>query len=307
MNDSVALDEQSISMRMSCYSRDVTRLNDLIDHLLSERTDLRQQIANVNPRLDTYKQQLADRQNSIQALEERTADLVNQTRTLIREREELREQLVGLLSDGHTQDLSREPDDELFDSFSQSYIKLSTENAALRDKLAEVDSGRDSLRQETVRQKGTITALGDEILVLQQTIADLNTSRQKLAGDIENTSKHMAGMKNQLLENAMLSQRQGERVATLQRDVKVLNEQRDSLQAELSSAEKEQQATVESLNTEIESLTQKIDSMTSEQAAMTARVNEATIRSQASIGARDKQIQSLTRQLDQLSIDQAQC
>ena len=104
LNDNTLLDKESIENRINCYSRDVQQLNKLVEQLVEERNQLLNTSTESAATAEKFQAELLQRQTAMQRLEKRAAGLTEEIDTLTADRNQLREQLYGVLSEG--QDLS---------------------------------------------------------------------------------------------------------------------------------------------------------------------------------------------------------
>jgi len=132
LSNSTALDQESITTRIACYSQDVEHLNGLVSQLMVERDELITTAESQSASIDEYKQELANRQDAMQRLEERAASLRAQIDEVSTDRNRMREQLFNVIAEGKQQPVEVEANKILFENFSESYVTLTNEIEELR-------------------------------------------------------------------------------------------------------------------------------------------------------------------------------
>jgi len=301
LSDSTALDQDSIKTRMACYSRDVAHLTQLVSQLIAERDELEASSATQTASINEYKKELAQRQDAMQRLEERAANLQLQIDEVTADRNEVREQLFGLLSDGKDQPVQVEANKKLFEDFSESYVSQTNEIQQLRDRLREFENRNTEIsdqqlatqieNQQLQTQNDTLTA---EIAALKDSVTGLESEREELKANLAATNSQVESIKNQLLENADIAQQRLGEIAELRAALDDSEKQRSALESTIARVNEEHLKKVTELTNQAESLTVKIDALNEQQLTLQAQATQAGEESQATIAALDEEITRLT-------------
>jgi len=272
LSDSTALDQDSIKTRMACYSRDVAHLTQLVSQLIAERDELEASSATQTASINEYKKELAQRQDAMQRLEERAANLQLQI-----------------------------DNKKLFEDFSESYVSQTNEIQQLRDRLREFENRNTEIsdqqlatqieNQQLQTQNDTLTA---EIAALKDSVTGLESEREELKANLAATNSQVESIKNQLLENADIAQQRLGEIAELRAALDDSEKQRSALESTIARVNEEHLKKVTELTNQAESLTVKIDALNEQQLTLQAQATQAGEESQATIAALDEEITRLT-------------
>ncbi len=264
LNDSTALDTESIKTRIACYSRDVEHLNQLVNQLMDEREQLITQSEDnlaKDATIDGYKKELEQRQSAMQRLEERAVTLSLQIDEITADRNQMREQLYNLMSEGKDRAIEVEANERLFESFSQSYVTLSAEIEALRNKLKEFEDQNSELSNQRLAQLEHTEKLSSQIATLEQTVSTLKQDNAQLETDVAAANQQLASMKSQMQDNAAIADDRNTQIAELKNSLDNSEQDRLKLQADIDTLNQNHLAAIGSLNDQSTKLTDEILSL----------------------------------------------
>ena len=244
LNDSTALDQQSIETRIACYSGDAQHLNLLAQQLIEQRETLTALLSENSKKNtvkeDVYIKELAKRQETLQRMQEHSANLTLKIDAITKERDDTREQLFSALSRHQDDRIDAEANQKLFRNFSQTYIALNTQIDELQKKLAQAESNNRQLTDQKEAQKiasdEQSEQLQSSVTSLELTVAELNTDKRKLEIDLAEANNHQASMKKQLLQNDEQSEQLESSINSLELTAAELNSDKHKLQTDLAKA-----------------------------------------------------------------------
>lgn len=232
LSDSTALDQESIKTRIACYSRDVEHLNLMVGQLMSERDELVADAESQSATIDEYKQELSNRQDAMQRLEERAVALRQQVDEVTADRNQVREQLFNMISEGKDQPIEVEANKRLFENFSQSYVSLTNKIEELRKRLQDFETANTELSDQQLATQ----------IENQQLQSDQEELRKRLQDfEISNTELSDQQLATQI-ENQQLQSDQKEltaKITSLEESVAGLEAEKETLQADLTNANSE--------------------------------------------------------------------
>ena len=309
LGTNTALDKETIETRIACYGDDVIHLSHLVEQLVDERDELLVTAQDSTSKLDEYQQQLEQRQNSMQRLQERAASLTEQIDQITADRNQIRNQLYGIINEGKDRSVDLEANEKLFESFSESYVTQSIEIEELRKKLAEFESQNTDLTtqsEELASAKSELEtenqSLADQITGLEQSVADLTEEKTQLETELADANNQMESMKNQLMENAEISQQQLSEISDLKTALDESEKARLDLEGQISSLNENHLAAITPLNDQITSLGDEISSLKEQQLALQnqsdleqQQADERSDQMQATLEARDRKIVELSQ------------
>ena len=236
LSDSTSLDQESIENRIACYSRDVEQLNQLVEQLVAERNELVASADDTSTTIDNFQQELAQRQDAMQRLEERAAGLNSEIDQLTADRNQLREQLYSILSEGKDRSIEVEANERLFESFSQSYVSQSEEIEELKRRLKDFEDTNTALKE----QQNADNELNEQLAANNE---ELSTNNQELSANNEElaaSNEELSSNNEQLTANNEQLESQNQElqinITTLEQSVSDLNDQQTQLQSELDNA-----------------------------------------------------------------------
>ena len=301
MNDSTALDQQSIETRITCYSSDAQHLNQLIQQLIQEREQLTTRASENSKKNivkeNVYVKELAKRQESLQRLEERSANLTVKIDAITKERDDIREQLFSALSQSKDNRIDVEANQKLFRNFSQTYIALNTQIDELQKKLEQAENSNRQLSDQKEAQKiandEQSEQLQSSISSLELSLAELKAETLQLQADLAEANNRQASMKNQLLQSAEVTLSRVEQIASLSRSVNDSEKETLGLKEEIKSINQTHLLDTNKLNNEAEVLNQKVSALNNQLASFEDQAKQNQESAQAAIDARDKEISEL--------------
>ena len=300
LSDSTALDQESIKARIACYSRDVEHLNQLVKQLMTERDDLNTSAVTQTSAIDDYKQELAQRQDAMQRLEERSADLLLQLDNVTADRNQVREQLVALLNDSKDQPAEVAANKIIFENFSQSYLRQTNEIEELRNRLSKFESENTELSN---RQQATTTEnqqlqsqneeLASKITSLEESVAALESEKEDLQAKLKTANAEVTDINKQLLENTDIAKQRLDEITDLKAALDNSENQRKELEGTIASLNEKHLEELTGLTSETETLNAEIETLKEQQLALQQQSKLAADESQAGINARDAELERL--------------
>jgi len=310
LNESNALDEESAKARIACYSRDVDQLNELVNQLTAERDDLAASADTQTTSIDDYKQQLAQRQDAMQRLEERAAVLLIELDDVTAERDQVREQLVGLINESKDQPVKVAASNAIFERFSESYITQTKEIDELRNRLSEFESANIEIRNQ---QQATQTKnqqlqsqnenLAAQIASLEESIATLESEKEKLQANLASANTEVTNINQKLLENADTAKQQLDEIARLSTALANSEQRREELEKTIVTLDKQHLAELTKLTGDTDALNGEIDKLNEQRLQLQEQSKLAADESQATISARDDKIEQLSSTQQELNAD----
>lgn len=288
LSDSTALDQDSIKTRIACYSRDVEHLNKLVSQLTTERDALIAEAESQSGTVDEFKLELARRQDAMQRLEERAANLKQQLDEVSADRNNVREQLFTMIAEGKDQPVEVEANKILFENFSESYVSLTSEIEDLRKRLQEFESANTSLSDqqlatqiENQQLQSDQKELNAKITSLEESVASLQAEKETLEADLNNANNELDNIKSQLAANEETAQQQLEEIARLKTSLQDSESQRVELESTIASLNEKHLNEITELNKQTDILNSEIEALGKQQLAL----EEASTQSSAEIEA----------------------
>ena len=327
LNDSTSLDQKAIENRIACYSRDVQKLNQLVEQLVEERNQLVGISEEKSAAAAGFQQELAQRQTTMQRLEQRAATLTTQIDELTADRNQLREQLFSVLSEGQDRTIDVEANELLFESFSRTYVTQSEEIEELKRKLKEFEDKNTELakQQDSAQEQNQQLTAGNQelesqnqeldsqnqelqsnIATLEQSVSDLNDQKALLQSDLEEANRQIESMKNQLMDNAELTTERLSQISDLKSALADSEAEREKLAAEISALNENHLAEVATLNKQTEKLNANIETLKTEQLALQDQASAANDELQSRVKVRNEKILELARTRFQLNSEREQ-
>jgi len=306
LNDNTLLDKESIENRINCYSRDVQQLNKLVEQLVEERNQLLNTSTESAATAEKFQAELLQRQTAMQRLEKRAAGLTEEIDTLTADRNQLREQLYGVLSEGQDRTIDVEANERLFESFSRSYVTQSEEIEELKRKLKEFEDQNSQLAEQQNSAETQNQELQSSIVTLEQSVADLSDQKAQLQAELDAANSQIESMKSQLLENAELTEKRIGEISDLKSALADSEAEREKLEAEISALNENHLAQVGTLNEQTEKLNADIETLKTEQLALQEQASDTSDQLQSRITVRNEKILELARARFQLNSDREQ-
>lgn len=310
LNDSTALDQESIKTRIACYSRDVEHLNKLVNQLMSERDELVATAESQNASIEEYKQELANRQDAMQRLEERAAELRLQIDEITTERNQVREQLFDVIAKGKEQPIEVAANKRLFENFSESYVTLSNEIEELRKQLDGFENSNTELSDENLaanienqQLQTTNKALSAQIESLEASVADLESEKEDLQTRLDTANSEIETIQTQLLVSEELAKQSTDEVARLQAALDESESQRSTLESTIASINKQHLQEVTALNSRTDELSAQIDALNEQQLTLENQSKQASDELQSTVAARDAEIEQLNSAKKELNAE----
>ena len=322
LNDSTALDQESIKTRIACYSRDVEHLNQLVSQLMAERSELLANAENQTATVDEYKQELANRQDAMQRLEVRAAALTQQVDRITADRDQLRDELFSAMAESNDQQIQFEANKRMFENFSQSYVGLTNEIEELQQKLKDFQTTNTELSDqqlaveiENQQLQSEQKELAQQISTLEQSVEGLQSEKEALEADLNTAQSELAAIKNQLAGSEELAQQRLNEIEGLKSALADSEQQRVELETTIASLNKQHLDEITALNgqtgdlnSEIESLKQQQLTLEAESAAAADKLtgtvdqlSDAVDELNSTVAARDEQIANLAEARKALS------
>ena len=191
-----------------CYSHDrVCHPAVEVEQLVEERNQLLNTSTESAATAEKFQAELLQRQTAMQRLEKRAAGLTEEIDTLTADRNQLREQLYGVLSEGQDRTIDVEANERLFESFSRSYVTQSEEIEELKRKLKEFEDQNSQLAEQQNSTETQNQELQSSIVTLEQSVADLSDQKAQLQAELDAANSQIESLKSQLLENAELTEK----------------------------------------------------------------------------------------------------
>ncbi len=301
LNDSTALDQESIKTRIACYSRDVEHLNLLVSQLMSERDSLVAEAESQSASIDEYKLELAKRQDAMQRLEERAAVLKQQLDDVSADRKQVREKLFNMIAEGKDQAVEVEANKRLFENFSESYVNLTNEIEELRNRLQDFETSNTELSDqqlatqiENQQLQSDQKELTGKITSLEESVTELQTEKEALQADLDNANYQLDAIKNQLANNAEVVQQQISEIAELKSSLTDSETLRVELEATIASMNEKHLDEIETLNSQTEKLNNEIETLNQQQLALQEASEKSSEELNSTVASRDEQIAALT-------------
>ena len=315
LSDNTSLDKNSIENYINCYSRDVEHLNHLVEQLVAEREQLLSTAEDNATVVENFQQELAQRQEALQRLEQRAAALNTQIDELTNDRNQLREQLYNTLSEGKDRSIGVEASERLFESFSESYVTQSIEIEELKRRLKAFEeensklTADQSINQESREQLSSANQelesknreLQDNLAKLEQSVTDLNEKNVQLQSELDGANNQITAMKSQLMDNAAIATERLDQITDLKSALADSQTERDKLKDEISALNNKHLEEVQALNEQTEKLNAEIETLKSRQFAMQDQAKIAADKSQLDIKARSAKIAAIQKQLQDTS------
>ena len=300
LSDSTALDRESIETRIACYSRDVEHLNQLVNQLMSERDELATGADTQNNTIEEYKQELAQRQDAMQRLEERAAQLSLQLDEVTTDRNRVREQLIELISENKDQPADVAANQIIFENFSQTYVSLTSEIEDLRNRLNEFEAANSDLNDQQLAtqneklelqtQNEKLTA---QITSLEETVATLATEKEELQASLTTATAEVDELNKQLLESAGIAEQRLVEITDLKTALDTSENQRKELEGTIASLNEKHLEELSGLTGQANALNSEIETLKAEQLALQEQSKLAADDAQAGISARDDELERL--------------
>jgi len=310
LNDSTALDQESINTRIACYSRDVEHLNQLVSQLITERDNLVSSAETQSETIEDNKQELAQRQDAMQRLEERAAGLLLQIDDVTAERDQVREQLIEMISANKEQPVEVAANKIIFENFSQSYLSLTSEISELRERLSEFETANTELadqqlatQNENQQLQSQNEKLASQITSLEESVAALESEKEELQASLSSANADVENINKQLLENADLAEQRLGEIADLKTALETSENQRKELEGTIASLNEKHLEELTGLTDQAETLNGEIDTLKKQQLALHEQKQQATDESQTAITARDDEIAQLSSERKALNIE----
>lgn len=208
-NDCVALDlndssEGALAQRLSCYNNELDSLSLLIGNLLKEREQL---------------SSLLDGTEATEIAEDNSAEQQSTIERLRQERSELSAQLHRQLIENQEKLLDKEAEERLLRNYSQAYLAIADENAALvariktlNQRITELDRAKATLTDNNAQYE-------QNSKTYRSTIADLSAKRTQLTQDLNDRESLITKLRAQLIEGAALGERLSADMNLLQQDL----------------------------------------------------------------------------------------
>ena len=301
LNDSTALDQESIKTRIACYGRDLEHLNQLVTQLTTERDEL---IANAESQSESIKEQkheLSNRQDAMQRLEARAADLRLQVDEITADRDHMREQLFNAISEGKDTPVEIEANKKLFENFSQSYVSLTNEIAELRKRLEEFETSYTELSDEQLATQINNQQLQSEkqgltgkITALEKSVADLQTEKGALQADLNTANDQLEVVKAQLLTNSEIVQQQLGEISDLKTSLAESEQQRLELESTIASLNEKHLQEITALGNQTKTLNTEIETLKQQQLALQNESEQAADKQNTTIAANNAEISRLS-------------
>ena len=310
LNDSTALDDESIKQRIACYNEDVEHLNLLVTQLTSERDDL---VANADIQSSTieeYKQKLAQRQDAMQRLEERAAELALEIDNVTADRNHVRDQLINMINDNKDQPAEVTAHKIIFENFSQSYMSLTNKIEELRNRLTDFESKNTELskqqyatqaeNQQVRSQNGKLSA---EIASLEESVATLGSEKEELQTNLTTVSTEVDNINNQLLEKTNIAEQQFGEIKGLKESLGTSESQRQELEATILSLNEQHLQELTELTKQTDALNGEIDTLNEQRLTLQEQKKQASEESQAIISTLETEKEELQANLTTVSAE----
>jgi len=310
LNDSTALDDESIKQRIACYNEDVEHLNLLVTQLTSERDDL---VANADIQSSTieeYKQKLAQRQDAMQRLEERAAELALEIDNVTADRNHVRDQLINMINDNKDQPAEVTAHKIIFENFSQSYMSLTNKIEELRNRLTDFESKNTELskqqyatqaeNQQVRSQNGKLSA---EIASLEESVATLGSEKEELQTNLTTVSTEVDNINNQLLEKTNIAEQQFGEIKGLKESLGTSETQRQELEATILSLNEQHLQELTELTKQTDALNGEIDTLNEQRLTLQEQKKQASEESQAIISTLETEKEELQANLTTVSAE----
>ena len=300
LSDSTALDQESIRTRLACYNRDLAHLNKLVTQLTTERDELIANNKSQSKSIEEQKRELSDRQDAMQRLEARAADLRTQVDEITAERDQMREQLFNAISAGKDKPVEIEANKKLFENFSQSYVSLTNEIADLRKRLEDFETSYTALSDEQLatqinnqQLQSEKQDLAGQITSLEESVANLQTEKGALQADLNNANQKLEAVKAQLLANSGIMQQQLSEISSLKTTLAESEKQRSELESTIASLNEKHLLEITALNKQTEALSTEIETLKQQQLALQSESAKAADEQNDTIAANNAEIASL--------------
>lgn len=310
LNDSTALDQESIKTRIACYSRDVEHLNLLVSQLMTERDTLVAEAESQSASIDEYKLELAKRQDAMQRLEVRAAELTQQLDDVSADRKQVREQLFNMIAEGKDQPVEVEANKRLFENFSESYVSLTTEIEELRKRLRDFETSNTELSDqqlatqiENQQLQADQKELTGKITSLEKSVTELQSEKEALQAELDNTNYQLDAIKTQLMTNAEVVQQQLSEIVELKSSLADSETQRVELEATIASLNEKHLDEIKTLNSQTEELNNEIDALNQQQLALQEASAKSSEELNSTLASRDEEIAALAAARKELNAE----